>query len=49
MVYNQEIHHIVVANDIMNGMETVWLIPSLSKKNMFYNMYVIKSMKRLNC
>lgn len=29
MVYNQEIHHVVVANDMMNGMETVWLIPLL--------------------
>lgn len=48
MVYSQEILHVVVANDMMNGMETVWLIPLLSKK-MFYNMYVIKSMKRPNC
>lgn len=32
MVYSQEILHVVVANDMMNGMETVWLIPSLSKK-----------------
>lgn len=29
MVYSQEILHVVVANDMMNGMETVWLIPSL--------------------
>lgn len=49
MVYSQEILHVVVANDMMNGMETVWLIPLLSKKKMFYNMYVFKSMKRPNC
>lgn len=35
MVYSQEILHVVVANDMMNGMETVWLIPSLSKKICF--------------
>lgn len=35
MVYSQEILHVVVANDMMNGMETVWLIPSLSKKKCF--------------